>query len=726
MLNLRPLALLALGYMLCPAPAWSNALPSALHLAAPAGQNIPPLNDAAPITGFIQVAPVPGVEPTRRTELRLAHDGKALHIHVRAYDPQPEAIVARQMRRDVEGMLEEDSITLVFDPEGEGRNGYLFAVNPNGAQFDALIFDGGRMRFDWDALWRSEARIEADGWSADITIPLSVFGRGRAPAEGELRQWRVNAERWMPRGSERVRLSGIQADKEVFSLGDALPMPAIAADQDGWGLRLKGSLRATSESSAASGTGRARRRLEPGLELFHESAGGLRTTAAVNIDFGEAEADERAINLTRFELFRPEKREFFLHDAGRYTFGGLVDGAVIPYYSRRVGLDGTGRARSLDAGLKFSGQAAGADFGLLGARVAGGPTAPGLPDQQAAEVGVLRLAKPLDSRHRIGMMATQGNAEGSGGSNVRGVDYQYLDSNWTQPGGEGGKTLEVNAWTLASRNTDVGSGNAWGASVNYPNVGLTAYAEMQRIGERFNPALGYLAESGVTRSEGFLGWWHRTADGESVIPGIEWNFRRKLDGSERTVLLNPELEYGNAAGDTVLGEVFYERDRLAAAYSPVPGVVIDPGNYSWRYLFGYLETSPSRPLSAQGEVRSGGYYNGNRNDQNLFLTWKPSAYWGWRAGAHRNAIRLPSGRFTVRMATLRLDHTPSTRMAESLLLQWDNVSQELGVSARVRWKWRPERELIFSLDRLGYTGEQRDLLPDETRAALKLVWNLER
>ena len=716
----------ALAALMVSAPAWSAALPTALHLPVAGGEGATALDEAAVVAGFVQVAPVQGAAPTRRTELRLAHDGKHLHVRVRAYDPEPSTIVAQQMRRDVEGMLQEDRITLVVDPEGDGRNGYLFAVNPNGAQFDALIFDGGRMRFDWDALWRSEARIEAGGWSAEITIPLSVFGRGRPVGAGELRHWRVNAERWMPRGSERVRLAGIQPDKEVYSLGDALPMPAIVADQDGWGLRLKGSLRATSESAAASGTGAARRRLQPGLELFHESGSGLRTTAALNIDFGEAEADERAVNLTRFELFRPEKREFFLHDAGRFTFGGLVDGAVVPYYSRRVGLDATGRARSLDAGLKFSGQLAGADFGLLGARVAGGPTAPEQPDQRAADVAVVRLAKPLDHRHRIGMMLTRGNAEGTGGSSTRGVDYQFRDSDWTPPGGTGGKTLEANAWMLASRNADAGAGRAWGASVDYPNVGLNGAAEVQRIDARFNPALGYLVESGVTRGEGSLGWWHRTGAGQSVIPGIDWNFRRKQDGSERSLLLNPEIAYTAASGDTAIAEVFYEHDRLAGAYSPVPGVVIQPGSYSWRYLYGYVETSPSRPLSASADVRGGGYYNGHRQDQSVSLAWKPSAYWGWRAGLTRNAIRLPAGAFTVRMATLRLDHTPGTRMAESLLLQWDNVSQALGVSARVRWLWAADRELIFSLDRLGYTGERRDALPGQTRAMLKLVWNLER
>lgn len=704
-----------------PVPAAPTPLPTALRLDGAASPT-----EASSIQAFVQVSPATGVAPSRRTELRMAHDGRALYIQVHAFDPEPAAIVARQMRRDAEGLLTEDEVTLVFDPEGEGRNGYLFAVNANGAQFDALVFDGGQVRHDWDARWHSEGRIEADGWRADITIPLSVFGRRVGGREQALRTWRFNAERWMPRGSERVRLAGIQPDKEVYSLGDALPMPAITSDQYGWGLRLKPSLRATGESAAASGTGRARQRLEPGLEVFHESTSGLRTTAAVNIDFGEAETDERTVNLTRFELFRPEKREFFLQDAGRFTFGGLVESAVIPYYSRRIGLDETGRARSLDAGLKFAGQLAGFDFGLFGARVAGGPTEHGEPDQRAADVAVLRVARPLGEHSRVGWMATRGNPEGTSGSTLWGVDYQYRATDWALPGGEGGKTLETQAWVQESTNAGQDSGRAWGGSVKYPNVGLTGNAEWQHIDARFRPALGYLAEGGVTRGQGELGWWHRTAAGDSIIPEIDWNFRRKVDGSERSWLLNPEIGLINAAGDTAMAEVFFERDRLASAYTPVPGVTVKPGGYGWHYLFGYLETSPFRPVSAHAELRSGGYYDGHRDDQTLQLAWKPNPYWGWRVGVARNAIRLPSGSFTVRTASLRLDHTPDTRMAQSLLLQWDNVSHELGISARLRWAWTPDRELIFSLDRLGYTGEQRDLLPNQTRAMLKLVWNFER
>ncbi|WP_414986152.1 DUF5916 domain-containing protein [Acidovorax sp.] len=673
------------------------------------------------LDGFVQSSPATGAAPTRRTELRLWRSAHALHAEVLAFDPDPAAITARHLRRDVDSMLSEDQVTLVIDAEGAGRHGYLFAVNPQGAQFDALIFDGGQMRADWDARWESDARIEPWGWSARLEIPLSVFGQGSSDT------WRINAERWMPRGHERVRLAGAQPDKPVASLGDALRIPAMRGEREGWNLRVKPSLRLARESSAASGTGRPQTSLQPGLELFHASDAGLRTTAALNIDFGEAEADERSVNLTRFELFRPEKREFFLRDAGRFSFGGLVDAAVMPYYSRRIGLDAAGRARGLDAGLKLTGSMGGTDFGAFAARVAGGPTEAGEPDQNAADVAVLRVARPLDERQRVGLIATRGNPQGTAGSHLWGVDYQFRDTAWT-----GGKTLEGHAWAMRSSNARAGtqtSGQAWGASLRYLNIGPMAEAQVQHIGQGFDPALGFLAEANVLRGEGTLGWWRRTPGGADAIPALDWSYRRTLDGRERTVVLNPEVAYTTAAGDTAMAELFIEQDRLAQGYAPVPGKWLAPGAYRWRYLYGVAETSHARPVWVSAELRAGGFYDGRRNDQTATIGWKPSARWEARAGLGRNAIALPTGRFTVKLATLRLDHTPSTRLASSLLLQWDNVTRAMGVSARLRWRppgWAPGSDLVLALDRLGYTGAQRTLEPVQTKAMVKMVWNLER
>ncbi|ENO99046.1 hypothetical protein C667_00260 [Thauera phenylacetica B4P] len=650
--------------------------------------------------------------------MRLGHDDRNLYVRFKAYDDEPGSIVAQQMRRDVEAMLAEDVLAIAIDPEGDARNGYLFVVNPNGAQFDALIFDGGQIRFDWDAQWISNARIEADGWQAELSIPLAALAS--QPAGESRRHWRINAERWMPRGSERVRLAGVQPDKDVHSLGDALRIPAIEAESTAQNLRLKPALRWVGESAAASGTGRDRQRLEPSLEVFHQAQSGLRSALALNIDFAEAEADERQVNLTRFELFRPEKREFFLRDAGRFTFGGLIESTVIPYYSRRVGLDANGRGRSLDAGLKVSGQLGGWDVGAFASRVAGGPTEPGSPNQRAAEVAVVRLARPQGEHGRLGLLATTGNPAGTSSSSLVGLDYQHRDTQW-----QGDKTLEAHAWAMHSRNEGQGDDSAWGGSILLPNVGLNLRAEVQRIGTNFNPALGYLAESGIVRSIGESAWWHRTVEGADIMPGLDWQYRRKLDGSETSWQLNPEIAYFTPAGEGGLVEWFVEADTLASGYAPVPKLWIPPGSYRWHYLFGTLQSATSRPMYFTAEWRFGGYYDGKRNDQSARIDWKPTPSWGAQLGLARNELVLPDASFTAWTSSFRIDYTPSTRLGQSLLVQWDNVTHQLGFSARLRWQWSPGKEAIVALDRLGYTGERNAGQIGQTVGMLKLVWNFE-
>ncbi len=698
--------------------AWRRAVAFTMLLAAPvvlADEVLPTACetvDVALLADFRQVAPTPGAAPTRRTELHITQDGVTLFVAIHAFDPEPNALVARQMRRDQDAMLGEDHVALIVDAQGGRRDGWLFAVNPKGTQFDALIYDGGQLRTDWDALWHSQAQSEPDGWSARLAIPLAIFGHNHAA------DWRVNAERWMPRGNERVRLAGHRPDQDIHSLGDAVALPVVRSGCASRSLSARVSLRATRESSPVSGIQQTKEQIEPGLEVFHESRNGLRTAAAFNIDFGEAEADERELNLGRFELFRDEKRAFFQHDAGRFSFGGLEWSAVMPYYSRRIGLDASGQPHGLDAGLKLTGQAAGVDFGMLAARVDTAVPTGESPGRDHADVAVLRLASPLGDYQHIGLIGTYGNPEGTGGSHLWGMDYRFRDTAW-----QGDKTLETRAWVMESHHEQV-SASAWGASLGYHNLGPTGGAAVQHIGEGFHPALGYLAEDGVLRGHGEIGWWHRTAGGEDLIPGVDWYFRRTLDGRERTVEINPEWVYRSAAGDLFVIESFHLQDQLAEGYAPLPDTWITAGRYDWHYLRAGVETTWARRLALEVNARAGEYYDGHRNDQFVALRWQPGPYWGLYGSLGRHAIRLPSGYDTARLARLRLDHTPSTRYAQSLLLQWDNLSEELGISLRSRWTWSPGREMFFALERIRDMDERRESLPDESLATLKLVWHL--
>ncbi|MBB4844114.1 hypothetical protein HNP55_002650 [Paucibacter oligotrophus] len=661
--------------------------------------------------------------PVRRSELRLALQGQVLLAEFRAWHAPDEPPVARQMRRDVEALLQDDHIALVIDVEGRARNGHVFVLNSAGTQFDALIVDGVQMRRDWDGLWQASVEPGSEGWTARFLIPLATLGHSPAATSA---QWRFNAQRWSQGGLERQRLAGWQGGKELSSLGDTLllQLPALdgqaQAQAEGLGLRLKPSLRWTAASARPEG--QVRQRLEPGLELFHQADSGLRSTLALNLDFGEAEADERELTLDRFELLREEKREFFLQDAGFFSFGGLQDMSPMPYYSRRVGLDAEGRARSLRAGLKFSGTVVGLDFGVLAAEVDAGESQGAGP-----RVGVMRVARALGPLHRIGLIATQGHPAGKAGSALSGLDYRFRDTALA-----GDKTLEFNLWQQRSSNAGLGAGEATGGSLAYPNLGLGGEISVQRVSEHFEPALGYLAEAGVWHSEGALAWWHRNAAGDDWVPGVDWNLRRKLDGSEATVSWNPELRWSPASGDMLMLEWFLVRDRLAHSYEPLPGVALRPGQHDYQYLKLMAESSRARVWGGGAELRVGPYFDGRRQDMDLHLFWQPSTTWAWQGRVGAKRLQMPAAAGRAYTASLRLDHAPSMAWANSLLVQWDSVSEQLGLSARLRWRIQPGRELLFSFDHLqgGQAMFARESggpggVTSQQGAQLKLVWGLQ-
>lgn len=676
---------------------------------------------AAATTAFTQAQPAAGAAPTRRTELRVVHDGRVLYIAVRAFDPQPARIAARTLRRDAEATDSDDRVTIVLDPQGSARHGFVFTVNALGAQRDGLVFDGLDARYEWDAVWDAAASTDAEGWSAEIAIPMSALA---APADG--RAWRINAERWIADSSELVRLHGAAGDKAVTALADAGPLAGVRADHDGWGLRLRPTLRwAVQRFGGAASRGESK--LAPGLDASLQVSPGVTAALALNADFADAEVDDRVVNLTRFDLFKPEKRAFFNQDAARFAFGGLDNGdtSLLPFFSRRVGLGPQGEALNLDAGLKLGGSAGPLEFGAFAAQVERGTA------ERAARVGVLRLATSLGTgqgdMQRLGAIATQGHPDGRSGSSLAGVDYQFRSNDVA-----GGRSLNAFAWALQSRNAGSGAGRAVGASYDFPNLGFFSGASWQRIDSNFEPALGFVSETGVERASGATGWWNKADDGGDRVIRLEWSARRTLDGRERSHLLAPVYKWATAAGDYLRPQLSFERDRLAADYPLLPGLVLPAGEHRFQYAVLMFGTAPSREWATEGYVRGGAYYTGTRQDLQATVSWRPSPHWGWTLGGTVNDIRLPAnaaqngqaGHFTVRNASLRLDHAASTRSGQSLVLQHDNVSGQWGLSLRARWTLAPGRDVLLSLDRVH--PKPVDAAALQTAAAVKLVWNWER
>lgn len=653
-----------------------------------------------PIVGFVQAAPAAGAPPTRRTELRLAHDGARLFVAVRAFDPEPARIAARTLRRDAEAIEAEDHVALVLDPQGTDRNGFVFRVNALGARRDGLVADGGMPRPEWDALWEAAATRDEDGWTVEFALPLATLA---APADG--RAWGFNAERLVAATGERLRLYAAEPEREVESLGGIGRLSGIAPARVGWGLRLQPALRAV---HTREGGGRERTSLEPALDAQYALTPTLTAALTLNTDFSDADLDDQNLSLSRFELFRPEKRSFFTQDSGRFAFGGLDrdDPTILPFFSRRIGL-----VAALDAGLKLSGTAGPAELGAFAVQT----DAEDRPGK--ARMGVLRAATALGDDHRVGLIATEGNPEGTQGSRLAGLDYQFRST--TLPGD---RTLEAYAWAMESRNAAVGQGTAQGVRLDYPNVGVTGAFMAERIGERFEPALGFVRETGVDRAEGELGWWHRSENGESWIPRVFTGRRHRPDGREDSGYLGVGIEWRNAREDWAFLERFSEHERVAEAFELLPGVVVPAGRYRYGFTAMGAGLSASHELSGEVELEDGSFFDGRLRIASLKLAWRPSMHWTLTGGLQHQAVRAGGGRFDVKAASLRIDHAADTRSAQSLVVQHDNVSGQTAWGLRARWTLAADQELRLAVDRLGPvpTGEQA------LRATLAWVWALER
>lgn len=657
---------------------------------------------AAALDDLRQSQPVPGAPGSQHTVVRLAWDDANLFIAVEAFDTEPRRIVARQMQRDSE-LFFDDHVTVVLDPHGRGREGYLFRVNPLGARSDAMIFEGQEQDRDWDGRWRAATRVHAAGWTVEIAIPFTTLS-----VDTNTTAWGTNVERRVARNNERVRLAGELRETPIGSLADTLALSGIQVASPGLGLRLEPYL-VLRESFDHDGDD-SRSELSPGIDVFYQVTPAITAGLTINTDFAEAEVDEQRVNLTRFPLFFPEKREFFLQDTALFRFGGLGQ-SPLPFFSRRIGLDEAGNPVDIDVGGKLSGRQGRLAFGTLGARVAAGPNTP------AATLGVARAAYELAPGLSAGVIGTTGDPRVDRDAHTLGADLQYRNSDFAGTG----KTLYTEAWWQDTHTEGAPGGGAWGFAIDYPNTGLVANARFNHIDQDYDPALGFVFQTGIREGSGELGYWLRPDGYDAVIPQFDWAVRERFDGGLEYVLYNPEVYVENRAGDYVFPELRFERERLFEPFEILPGIVIPPGEYRYNRALLSAGTSRDRALSVEASVLAGDYFTGQRRDYELEFLWQPTQRYNIALEYEVTDIDLPEGRFIVRVMEADLNVNFSTRLALNLTAQHDNVSERLGLNGRLRWTFAEHHDLFFVVNHdLSTLDDEFRRLDTETIAKVAL------
>lgn len=669
----------------------------------------PVWSTVAPLPPPRQRLPLENAEPTERTEVRIAQDGKAIYIALFCYDSEPQAIRATQPRRDAD-LDPDDRVELVIDPLHDHRNAYFFQISPGGSIGDALISsNGARFNKAWDGIWDGRARITKEGWFAELRIPVRTMA-----TLPEVTTWGFNYHRNIRRKLEAVHWASARFDTPLFRLSEAGDLEGLDGLEPGIGLDLVPYIRGSAsrqrlpDDTDLLGTG--------GGELFYRLTPGITGALTANTDFAETEVDDRQVNLTRFPLFFPEKRKFFLEDAGVFAFetGGGTFGSsdLVPFFSRRVGLARNGSAIPILAGTKVSGYEGPWSIGALGVET----DRDGDLDNQ--QLFATRVRRNLDSEHTVGTLFTSGDPSGREDNTVGGFDWRYVTRRLA-----GGKNLDVSAFFLKSFTPSrEGNDRAMGLEVDYPNDLWRWRARAREIGDDFDPALGFVRRRGVRAYDGTFAYQPRPGgDVRQLFFGVTPQAFTDLSGdlldTAGSFFVGALLE----SGDEARVRVVPSYEKVTAPFEIVPGLLVPAEEYSQTRVGVNLQSANRRDVVVEVDGETGRFDDGERHDLQISAALRPNGSLQTALETEQSWLHLPGGDAYVLVTRLRTELNLSPDLSIQTLAQFDNISESFGINNRLRWILEPGKDLFVVLNHNWQELPNRSIVPTDTDFVAKLV-----
>jgi len=633
------------------------------------------------ITDFRQREPREGVPATECTVVRALYTPDALYVGVRAWDTAPQAIRATQLRRDAD-LTVDDYVTLLIDSFRDRRGAFLFRTNPNGARWDAQLVGFEDPDANWNGIWDVATTRDAAGWTAEFRIPFRTL-RYHAGETG----FGFNIERFVRRKNEETLWRSWGRTQGLIQLLEAGTLVGFAPLKRGRDLELRPYVlgRAALADRAVDGSVAAPADLsaKAGVDAKLAVSPTLTADLTVNTDFAQVEADSQVVNLTRFPLFFPEKREFFLESAGLFQFGTPEQAQL--FYTRRIGLV-EGTPVPILAGARLYGKLGPWAVGALDARTGRGDEANTL---------VLRVKHDLFARSYVGAMYLQSSGPGvaDGAERAGGVDID-LPLVW------GGRNIEPSFWLAGSRVPRVaGTPTAWRFGTDYPNDLFDNFVSLYRISSGFSPTLGFVRRTGIWETTGHIDFTPRPhtlgiRQLDLKVPIPSWDIIADVTGSlfRTRDWQTAEFEWRPLGGVLDNGgsfEVNIQRflDAPGEPFEIFRGVTVPAGRYWWTRGELQYANSPGRPLSMSSLVSFGDFYDGTITELQLGTTWRPGGRLIAGVTLDRSAVRLPAGRFNALQSSARVQYALNTRTDFLALLQYNNDDQR--VDANLRFHWIP-------------------------------------
>jgi hypothetical protein len=640
-------------------------------------------------SAFVQQEPNDGQPATERTEIRFLLDRQNLYIGVICFDDEPENILVSQSRRDAD-LDDTDSIQILLDTFNDGQNAFVFGTNPFGIEYDGQVMAEGQagqgnrggFNLDWDADWVVRTRMTERGWEAEFAIPLKTLRY----SAGQERTWGINAMRNIRRKNEQVFLAPVPRGYNLHrvSVAGKLHGLSLPARRD---LKFLPYVSGAVTDDAALRTDTVSRTGDVGLDVKWGVRADLTLDVTVNTDFAQVEADEQQVNLTRFPLFFPEKRPFFLENAQVFQLG--QPRSVDLFFSRRIGLSGEGEPVDIVTGGRLSGKLGGYNVGLLNMQTdAAVNERLGQTVAPASNFTVLRLQREV-GRSNFGAMfvGRQGN-----GSLAPANDYNRaygLDLGW-QTSTNGRVTAFLSR--TDSPETKGGSDYAGALSYGYTNEMWNNGVGFTQVGDRFNPEVGFLQRRGYRRLELRSNMRYQPKQWpwiRRISPHVNYNgyvdLQNRLESSQgHWHFFDIQTLSGARFGYVIL--TGQDRPRLPfTIYQDVTGrrVVVPAGQYGWAWGEFEGNTNQSAPISASLVHRIGNYYDGDYHSWRLTVGLRAGARLLSELGWNRDDVTLSGGRFRNDLVPMKVSYAFTSLASLQGLIQYNKQASTISSNLRL-------------------------------------------
>jgi len=667
---------------------------------------------AASVTELYQREPHTGEPVSEKTEFLFLYDHHNIYIGIKCFD-QPGGITAKELARDV-SLSEDDRVQIIFDTFLDGRNGYWFQIGPRGSIGDALIGQNGKdFNKSWDGIWDGKARITAEGWEAELIIPFKTMAFKKG-----LDTWGLKLIRHIKRKSESSYWPATTLDADRFAVSDAGRITGLTGITQGIGLDiipyLTGGLSKKNDTDT-------RPVADAGVDAFWQITPSLKAAATINTDFAQTEVDERQINLTRFSLYFPEKRDFFLDGSGYFTFGINGDREnkqgtmMIPFFSRRIGLDNSGNPVAIKYGGKITGRVGKLNFGFLHVN----------DDSQWNNNGYNagRIAVNFGTQSSAGIILTRGNAVSGNSNSVVGIDLRLGKTDFRKD-----KTIiftiyGVKSFTDGLKGEDV----TFGTEINYPNDFLNIRAGYLQTGENFTAGLGFVPRKNIRDFYGsiFLGPRPQTPPVLQIKSGFDYVIISDLQtGRIQTAETGLDfIKVTMISGDEFSFFTDYNYEFLESEFNIFDTIKIPPGEYGfWRPRL-MISSAKRRNLWASVRMETGSFYSGKRNDLLIQAGWKPFVQLYIGAESDTRWVHLPGGDFTAKIYRMNLNLLFGPNITWYNYAQYDNKTDRIGLQSRFQWIIKPGRTIFLTWNSPSIDPMER-FRPETYEARIKIKYSV--